>query len=248
MKQNLISIVKSILSDMDSEDVNSIDDSVEALQVASIVKDTFNNLIATREVPETNRLLKLAAASDNQFPTHFQYGEDVKEVQKVWYTNRDGSYYEVHWREPLDFLNLTDSAYNQNVLVSYDKRAGTTLNIRTDADPRYYTSFDQNWIVMDSYDSLRDNSLQESKTRAYGTMYPRFEISDHYVPDLEATMFPYLVAEAKSTAMSLLKGQSDPKVEQNARRQKNYIQNDKFRTKKHPYIVAYGRSGTWPRR
>lgn len=97
---------------------------------------------------------------------------------------------------------------------------------------------------MDSFNKDRDNTLQESKSRAYGTVYPVFELVDTFVPQVDAVMFPYLIAEAKSTAMSLLKGSSDPKIEQAARRQKNYIQNDKFRTQKEPQRLSnYGRRG-----
>ena len=52
---------------------------------------------------------------------------------------------------------------------------------------------------------------------------------------------PYLIAEAKATAGSLLKGYSDPKVEQAARRQKVYIQNDRFNTQRSNTRRAYGR-------
>jgi len=56
MKKALLEIVKDILSSMDSEDVNSISDSVEALQVAKIVEETFYDIIATRNVPEHSSL------------------------------------------------------------------------------------------------------------------------------------------------------------------------------------------------
>jgi hypothetical protein len=241
MKQNLISIVQSILSDMDSENVNSISDSVEAEQVASIVRDTFNNIIATREISEHRQLIKLTANSDSLFPTHFEYGENVKEISKVWYKNESDIYYEVKWCEPLQFLTMTDSATGSATQLVQDKSAGTQLSIRNDHNPSFYTSFDDNWIVMDSFNLAFDDTLQESKVRAYGVVYPTFSLVDTHIPDLDATLFPYLLAEAKSTAMSLLKGQSDPKIEQAARRQKNYIQNDMFRTRKSNSLVAYGR-------
>ena len=46
MRNTLLEMVQSILSDMDSENVNSISDSVEAQQVASVIEDTFFNIIA----------------------------------------------------------------------------------------------------------------------------------------------------------------------------------------------------------
>ena len=44
MRNTLLQMVQSILSDMDSEAVNSISDTVEAEQVASVIQDTFFEL------------------------------------------------------------------------------------------------------------------------------------------------------------------------------------------------------------
>lgn len=242
MKKTLLAIVQEILSDMDSEEVNSIADSVEATQVASIVKRTFENLIATREIPEHKQLLQLTPASDSEFPTHFRYNENVKEITHIWYEGSDEIYYEVYWKEPLDFLadtdKITDTDGYQTVL---DKSGSTKLRIRNDKRPQFYTSFDDEWIVMNSFDSDIDTTLQASKVRAYGTVYPVFTLSDTYVPDIDNTMFPYLVNESKSVAMSLLKGGSDPKVEQAARRQKSYVQNDMYKTERPNKRPNYGR-------
>jgi hypothetical protein len=242
MKKTLIEIVQQILSDMDSEEVNSIGDSVEAMQVASIVQSTYEGFIATRDIPEHNELLKLTAASDSNFPTHFQYGTNVKEIGTVWYEGGDGIYHEVKWVEPLDFLNRTDTITATGEYdVVLDKSGGTKLRIRNNKRPEFYTSFDDNWIVMNSYDNTVDSTLQASKVRAYGTVYPTFSLSDSFTPDIDATLFPLIIAEAKSTAMSLLKGGSDPKVEQQARRQRSYAQNDMYRTTRPNKRPNYGR-------
>jgi len=42
---------------------------------------------------------------------------------------------------------------------------------------------------------------------------------------------PLLLAESKSTCMSLFKGGPDPKIDQAARRLKSYVQNDQYKTK-----------------
>ena len=43
MKRTLLEMVQSILSDMDSEDVNAVSDTLEAQQVASVIEDTYYN-------------------------------------------------------------------------------------------------------------------------------------------------------------------------------------------------------------
>lgn len=240
MKKTLIQIVQSILSDMDSEEVNSIGDTVEAMQVASIVQDTYFNIVTTRAVPEHQELLKLTALSDSDYPTHMQYPEDVRRIEKLWYENSQGSYVEIKWLDPMDFLTLTDgnSANYDTVL---DKNGSTKLRVGNDQDPMYYTSFDDNYVVFNSYDSTVDSTLQESKVRAYGVKIPTFSLVDSHTPDIDIDYFPYLIAESKSVAMSLLKGGSDPKIEQAARRQKSYIQNDRYKTEQYPKRPMYGR-------
>ena len=97
-------------------------------------------------------------------------------------------------------------------------------------------------IIMNSYDSDVETTLQESKTRAFGSTYPTFTISDSFEPDIDDTMLPYLLAEAKSTCFSLFKAGSDPKIEQQSRRLKSYIQNDMHKTKRENKRPHYGRS------
>jgi len=108
--------------------------------------------------------------------------------------------------------------------------------------PSFYTSFDDYYLVLDAYDSDIDTTLTAAKIRAYGVKYPVFDkTDDDYVPDIDGTLHPMLLAEATSTAQSLLKGGSDPKVEQAARRQKSYIQNDLYRTVRANKRPLYGR-------
>ena len=45
MKTTLLQLVQSILSDMDSEEVNGISDTIEAKQIASVIEDTYYNLL-----------------------------------------------------------------------------------------------------------------------------------------------------------------------------------------------------------
>ena len=144
MKMTLLEMTQSILSDMDAEEVNSIGDTTEATQVASIIRDTYYNMVANRTIPEHKQMTKLVAMTDNTRPTHFMYGDATK-LEQVWYDkSKDGSfqYEEVNWREPLEFVRLTDGVTGSNYMTVNDPRSGTKIRIRTDATPSFYTSFD----------------------------------------------------------------------------------------------------------
>jgi hypothetical protein len=131
---------------------------------------------------------------------------------------------------------------SSNVVVVTDVKGGTPLYIRNDRMPSYYTSFDDENIVMDSFDISVDVILQTSKTRAYGYIYPTFNQTDDFIPDVDDTMLPYLLAESKSVCFSLFKSGSDPKIEQSARRLKSFVQNDMYKTKMANKRPNYGRT------
>jgi hypothetical protein len=232
MKKTLLQLTQSILSDMDSENVNSISDSVEAQQVASVIQDTYYNIVAARAIPEHDRLVRLTALADSTKPTHFLYPIELKEIRLFEYNGR-----EVHWKDPVKFLN----DMSEDGVEVLDPLSGAKLYIKDDKNPRYYTSFDDQYIICDSYDSSVDSTLQTSKTRCWGTVTPTFSITDAFVPDIDEVLFPYLLAEAKSACFSLFKAGSDPKVEQAARRLKSYVQNDQYKTRKANVRNFYGR-------
>ena len=244
IKKTLLEITQDILSVLDSDEVNSLSDSLEATQIVEVIEATYYDIITQRDLPEHKSFTKLTALSDSAFPTHFKYPTNSNSLLRVWYdTSDDGSfkYEEIEYLEPLDFVCMLDSEGDNYTLVD-DKTAGTKLRIRNNRQPQHYTSFDDEHIVMDSYNSLIDATLTEAKSRAYGKVYPVFNrTSDSFVPDLDGDQFPYLIAEAKSRAMDIFKGGSTAKVEQAARRNKVSAQSKKHRTTQPRGWTAYGR-------
>jgi hypothetical protein len=248
MKMTLLQMVQNILSDMDSEEINSITDSNEAGQVATVIENAYFAMLSTRVIPELSQIIKLTSFSSSARPTHFSFPSRVKNIEFLDYNSTKVvggvDYRRLTYLEPDEFFALSDSrdSLASNIKKVGDVQADSTLLIRTDVMPSYYTSFDDENVVLDSYMSTVDSTLTSAKTRAYGIKYPTFDsFSDTFTPDIDEVMFPYLLAEAKSTAMSLFKSGSDPKIEQAARRQKVYVQNDLYKIKKERPRNTYGR-------
>jgi len=245
MKTTLLELVQSILSDMDSEAVNSISDSVEAQQVASVIEDTYYNIISNRDIPELKRIITLTSLSDSTRPTHFKYPKNVKQLEEIRYNialSGGVTYAVVPFIDPLEFIARQSTDEDATAIIQVpDVDTSAVFLIRNDGMPSYYTSFDDEHIVFNSYDAGVEAIMQASKTMAYGTVYPTFSITDAFEPHLDDNMMPYLLAESKSVCFSLFKSGSDPKVEQAARRLKSYVQNDMFRTKQDNKRPHYGR-------
>ena len=241
MKTTLLQIVQSILSDMDSEDVNSISDTVEAQQIASVVEDTYYNMVAAREIPEHSKLMSLVSLSTLSKPTHFKYPTNVKHIERIEYnvgTTTDKDFKVIKFVEPMKFLDLMDE--KDKLVETVD--GSIDIFVATDRPPTYYTSFDDEHIIMDSHLFSEDSTLSSSKVRAFGTAYPTFSQVDDFEPDLDNTLLPLLLAESKSVCFSIFKGGPDPKIDQAARRLKSYKQNDMYKTTRSNTKPSYGRT------
>ncbi len=243
MKKTLLSLVQDILVAIDGEEINSISDSTEATDIVTIIENVYYDMIVDRKIPEHMSIVKLTALSDSTKPTHFTYPTNTDNLCAVHYKDSEGNYREVKWMEPLEFLSMSDGRQADYTTVD-DENAGTTLRIRNNKRPEWYTSFNDEYIIMDSYESTVETTLQESKSRAFGNVYPTFnKTSDTFVPDLDAAMFPFLLAEAKSQAISLLNKAIDPKVEQTARRHKSFLKRNTHNTNRnYNGIQNYGRN------
>lgn len=238
MKKTLLEIVQDIMSDMDTEDVSTISELDESMQIARIVRQTFFNIAATRKTPEHRDLFQLTAASDSAKPTNFTLGNNVKVVDNIWYQDSTGKYTEIGFLDKLEFLKRTDGVSDNYQTVDV---GSTNVRVRNNKHPEYYTSFDDETIIMDSFDNSVDATLQASKVRAYGELLPTFSLTDGHVPDLDVSLFPYLISESKAMAFDIKKGGVPGKVEQTARRARTAARNDYYKIGKYNGLPDYGR-------
>lgn len=240
-KMTLLEIVQSIASDMDSDYVNDIGESVESEQLTNIVKQSYfyiiNNVL---ELPEHQEILTLTALGDTNHPTWFLIPDNVKRIDLVRYNTAtldepDLRYEDIEWMEPLSFQwrvnQRTES--DDNVVAYSDFNAGKLL-IQNDKKPQWWTTFDDKYVIMDSYDSSVESTLQSSKLFCYGLKEPAWELSNSFVPDLDAEFFPLLLNEAKAQAFIDIKQVSNTKAEQRARKQATSIHN-----KMHKHLENY---------
>ena len=249
MKLCLLDMVQDILSDMDSDEVNSIDDTVESRQVAQIVKTTYMNICSNRNWGDQKRLITVNHSGDIARPTHLQMPENFKELQYLAYNVKDSDnfgptdeYHRLEYRYPDEFLRIVNTRPRQNEqyqeVVDY---SGVKLFIKNNAPPTYWTSFDDNYIVCDSYDSDIDSTLQASKTQCLAVLMPAWEMRDAFVPRLPVEAFSALLADAKSTAFLVLKQMANEKAESTSRKQQTWLARKNSTAKNGQRYQTYGR-------
>lgn len=241
----LLEMTNNILSAMDSDEVNNVTDTVESEQVAEVVKETYFAMLDEMNLPNAEELFQLEATSSST-PTKMKIPDTVHEVFWIKYNvdNTSGgtqaAYRDITYLSPKDFLDhiMLRNQTSSNVTKITDT---VDLLVITDAMPTYWTSFDNEYVVFDSYHSTYDSNLQASKTQCHGLKEPTWTVSNDFVPDLPTNMFTLLIAESKSTSFFNFKQVSNGKSEQIARRQRVSSRKNKWRQNGGIQTINYGR-------
>lgn len=231
-KLSVLDMVQDILSAMDSDEVNSITDTVESTQVAAIVKNTFNEMMASRDWPFLRTESALEGLGDTDYPTKMMMPDGLNKINYVKYNKKD-----VEYLPPKLFKDMLDNREEGDNI--------TASGFITDRDPLYWTSYDDKYVWFDSYDSDVDNTLQGSKSWLVGVVVPNWEHVDSFTPDLPEKVFPTLLAEAKASCFYTLKQMPHQREEIKARRGRVALQNEAWRNEqgevKSNTNINYGR-------
>lgn len=209
------------MNEMDSDPVNSIDDTVESQQVAQIVRSTYETLMSQRNWEHQKELIQLIPTTDPDRPNYLRVPERIKELIFFRYDVRrevDGNinYRELMYRHPDSFLRAVAGRNTKNDNISVIKDfSGTLLAIRNDIEPTFYTSFDDNHVITDAFNGNIESTLQANKTQCMAYMHSAWEHRDSFIPDMPAEAFPVLIEQAKSTSFYTLK-QTGNELAQNA--------------------------------
>lgn len=257
-KMTLIEMVQNIASAIESDDVNSISDTVEAYQIAREIQTSYFELLARLKIPSKDGLILLDSLSDPTYPNYLKLPDGVKQVNWFKYdrqfNNIVGDYVPVTYLTPEDFVTRMVGNAGLNPATPYTTitdPSGAKLTVLTAQDPTYWTTFDNTYLVTDSYNSVVDSTLQQTKSLCWGKFNTAFTFEDNYIPELDDDLFPLLLAESKSACFSNIKQMPNQKEEQRAHRQTVSAQSSFWRfDQRKPYnrVPDFGRRApySWP--
>ena len=246
-KKTLLEIVQSVLNDMVSDEVNDIDDTVESQTVASIVQSVYESMLANRNWPHTKSLVQLDSLADASKPVYLRMPERLKQLISISYDVKKfgdtaTKYREIKYRDPETFLKALaqrdSDRTNVDEILDF---SGIKLMIQNDKAPEYWTSFDDDYIVFDSYDSSVESTIMKSKTSCLAYITPLFERSNAAIPNLPAEAFPALIAEVKSTAFYDIKQMPNEKEEKRSILQQRWLSRKAWRANGGVKYPDYGR-------
>lgn len=235
MKQTLLEMTQEILTSMDGEEVNSINDTSEAGSVSVLIRRCYYDLINTLKPHEHYRLFELEATSSSTpslmtLPTDIGFLEFVK-YNKATTDDPDINFEEIEFKELKEFLDwmysLTESDTEVDSFTYTDTGDSINFMCYNERMPSMYTTYNDNLIIFDAYDSDEETNLQKTKTLCHGRELPTFTMSDSFTPDLDAQQFPILVNKAKLLCFAELRQTDHKLAEREERRHLRTAQKDK---------------------
>lgn len=238
-------MTQDILSNLSSDEVNSISDNAESLQIATIIRQKYFDIINRLDLPDHDELLQLLSSTDASLPVIMFIPDAVSNIKWIKYFNSNTNaaaaldnnttneingvpvnpndtsiltppgYQYVTILPNIQFIDMVN-AFNpsQDFVLPYTFQDTSnvfnnsfTLYFRNDRQPSYCTVISNHYVLFDSYDSTQDSTLQKSKTMFMGSVIPRFDMVDTFIPDLAEEQFGLLLNEAKALAYYELKQQ-----------------------------------------
>lgn len=229
----LLEMTQNILSAMDSDDVNSISDTEESWQVATVIVETYFEQFANRVIPEQQGLLALTNGGDPAIPTWLIIPQSYNLIEWIKYDTQLqglGSYTDVKYLDPQQFIfNTNRSAISgqpntQTVTIPIPNGGNFTYAVFDNIAPTWWTSFDDQNLYFDSFNAGLETTLTAANCLAWGQTALSFDMTDSTVPTLDQNLFPLLLAEAKSVCFNDFKQAPNAKEEQKSKRQQQRSQ------------------------
>jgi len=188
-KLTYLQIVQRVLSAIDADNVTSFSDTEEAEQVAELVQTVYNELsaefpwfhkrgIIQLELTATANIMRVPAAVDNLMSDILYYSDQ-----------------EVRWVDPREMQHML--AKRDKTLSNVDANGAMT-----DRDPKYWSSYNDDEVILDSY----DGSLVSSNTAIYAASGPAALTTETQVPDLPVILHSTLLYGVLEEAYRTLKG------------------------------------------
>jgi len=234
-RPTLLEMTQTVLEKMDSDEVNSIFDTVESRAVAGEIRDSFRQITANSEDYQEERYVTLEVLAEAELFNQLRLPSQVLRLEDFWLIDEYKCRVCPEWMEPKEFVdhifnNDSQNSHNDNTV--YVPAAGTKspcFPVRTDCKPCFYTSFDGQHIFLDSLDLRNRMSLAEADIGARVVSAIEFKMEDDFLIPLNADEIPFLLNEAIDASFVHFKGVSNSKAQRRAREQKVMKQNNRER-------------------
>lgn len=244
-KKTLLKLVQLIGERIGSDEIDTIDETIEASEIVSILENTYDEILDRRDwefLRDRVLRMKARAVTDTKL-FNLDIPSIVTKLQCVKYIDDNGRFPELEYVEPCKFIERLDgrNAGEANVTeIANDD--GVLLKIITDQPPTFYTSFDEDTVSFDAYDAARGSGNQAGDSIIIANIKPAMDFTDPTakfpIPERMGTL---LLNEAMATAGVHLRQVTDSRAERIARRQGIKLRELEPKTQRDQQVKLHGR-------
>ena len=230
MSKTLLQIVKVANHTIGGGDIKSIflnaGGTEDSEEIAIFARELWQYMQGRTDWPHQKKLIQLDALADSEKPNYLKLPDNVSEIVKNSLRYREQQVTYLESDAFLDFTNsrntivkddngIESNSYEDNVEI-VDSMAGVNLYIRNDKNPTYWTTFDDEYLVFDSYDSVNEDTLQNENSSALAYVNDDLVIADDSVVDLPIGLMSLFQAELNREAHLRIKREISPIDEKRA--------------------------------
>lgn len=190
-QRTVLELIQDIITETGGDAINSISDTIEASDVGTILKQVYSEIVDEYSLPSTRTVQALLGLADTNKPNIMKIPDGSYDIVWLKYDNRTGvssniAYAPIEYRTPEEFMTMVSSGPSTDTtnykVVMWDTNVPMIINKKH--GPQFWTSFDDKYIVFDSYNSSVDSTLQSSKSMIYVETRPVLTVSNTFVPVL----------------------------------------------------------------
>jgi|10_taG_2_1085330.scaffolds.fasta_scaffold03006_5 hypothetical protein len=238
MEKTLLKMVQNTLSLMDSDEINSIGDTIEGEQIAVCYSTIYDQIVTEYSLPGKNKTIRIGATDDNSLgKTRLFLNQDMMSIDNIQYDVRDAvsdppNYTTITVISNQEFLDrqINKDTSDSNILSQTWPNTDITFGVYTNKAPRYATLVEDRILVFDSIDIANDSTqLQASKSRVSGEVQDALSINDTTEVTLPGELLNLLETNATELAFDLYKQVTPTKITHLARKARVRQQRNKFK-------------------
>lgn len=249
MSRTLLYTVQRVLEKLNLDPVNSINDTEDSLLISREAESTFYDLESRADWPDKIDLIEVTSVSDLNNPTALQLDERVHYIKTLRYDitvpeDTGKVIREIRWCEPEKFLELLYSRNTSSVDVKEAVYKNIPLFVFNNKQPEFYTSFDNEILILDSYDSGVEDTLIGTKSVCYGKTNPTWSQDDTFVIPVQDSVYPLYLAALSSACSIYLNSEVNQEDERRQSRNIARMRHESIRTELEYFPkFRYGRKG-----